>query len=33
MVGANGAGKSTLLRSIFGLTTVRGGAVRLKGRE
>ena len=33
MVGANGAGKSTLLRSIFGLTTLRGGTIRLKGRD
>jgi branched-chain amino acid transport system ATP-binding protein len=33
MVGANGAGKSTVLRSIFGLTDVRSGVVRFKGRD
>jgi branched-chain amino acid transport system ATP-binding protein len=33
MVGANGAGKSTTLRSIFGLTDIRGGAIRFKGQD
>ena len=33
MVGANGAGKSTTLRTIFGLTTIRGGHVAFKGQE
>jgi branched-chain amino acid transport system ATP-binding protein len=33
LVGANGAGKSTTLRTIFGLTTVRGGHIRFKGQE
>ena len=33
MVGANGAGKSTVLRSIFGLTDIRSGVVRFKGRD
>ena len=33
LVGANGAGKSTTLRTIFGLTTIRGGHISFKGRE
>ncbi len=33
LVGANGAGKSTTLRSIFGLTDIRSGAVKFKGRD
>ena len=33
LVGANGAGKSTTLRTIFGLTTIRGGHVTFKGHE
>jgi branched-chain amino acid transport system ATP-binding protein len=33
MVGANGAGKSTTLRSIFGLTTIRGGQIQFKGHD
>lgn len=33
LVGANGAGKSTTLRTIFGLTTIRGGHIRFKGNE
>jgi ABC-type branched-subunit amino acid transport system ATPase component len=33
LVGANGAGKSTTLRTIFGLTTIRGGHIRFKGQE
>jgi len=33
MVGANGAGKSTTLRSIFGLTTIRAGAIKFKDQN
>lgn len=33
MVGANGAGKSTTLRSIFGLTAIRAGVIKLKGQN
>ncbi len=33
MVGANGAGKSTSLRSVFGLTDIRRGTVRFRGRD
>jgi branched-chain amino acid transport system ATP-binding protein len=33
ILGPNGSGKSTLLKSIFGLTTVQGGSIRLEGRE
>jgi ABC-type branched-subunit amino acid transport system ATPase component len=33
LVGANGAGKSTTLRTIFGLTSIRGGHIRFKGQE
>ena len=33
LVGANGAGKSTTLRTIFGLTTIRGGHITFKGHE
>jgi peptide/nickel transport system ATP-binding protein len=33
VVGASGCGKSTLCRALMGLTPVRGGAVRLEGRD
>ncbi len=33
ILGPNGSGKSTLLKSIFGLTTVLGGSIRLEGQE
>jgi iron complex transport system ATP-binding protein len=33
VVGPNGAGKSTLLRAIAGLAPLRGGAVRVMGRD
>jgi ABC-type branched-subunit amino acid transport system ATPase component len=33
ILGPNGSGKSTLLKSIFGLTTVQGGSIRLEGHE
>lgn len=31
LIGSNGAGKSTLLKSIFGLTRIFGGELRLNG--
>jgi branched-chain amino acid transport system ATP-binding protein len=33
ILGPNGSGKSTLLKSIFGLTHVFAGSIRLDGRE
>ncbi|MBM5827762.1 MAG: ABC transporter ATP-binding protein [Cyanobacteria bacterium M_surface_7_m2_040] len=33
LVGASGCGKSTLCRALLGLTPVRGGSVRLEGRD
>jgi peptide/nickel transport system ATP-binding protein len=33
LVGASGCGKSTLCRALMGLAPVRGGSVRLEGRE
>ncbi len=33
IVGPNGAGKSTAMKSVFGLLTIRGGAIRFKGEE
>jgi len=33
IVGPNGAGKSTVMKSVFGLTTYMGGAIRFKGEE
>jgi branched-chain amino acid transport system ATP-binding protein len=33
LMGPNGAGKSTLLKTIFGMTTVKGGAIRWDGRD
>jgi len=33
VIGPNGAGKSTLIKAMFGLITVRGGSVRLRGRD
>jgi len=33
VVGPNGAGKSTLLRTLYGLTTVHAGRVRLQGGD
>ncbi len=32
LVGPNGAGKSTLLKTIFGMTTITGGAITWAGR-
>lgn len=33
LLGPNGAGKSTLLKSLFGMTTYRGGSIRWRGHE
>ncbi len=33
LLGPNGAGKSTLLKSLFGMTTHKGGNIRWKGKE
>lgn len=33
LIGPNGAGKSTVLHSIYGLTTITGGAVRKQGAD
>lgn len=33
IIGPNGAGKSTLVKAMFGLVSVRSGAVRLRGEE
>jgi branched-chain amino acid transport system ATP-binding protein len=33
IIGPNGAGKSTLLKSLFGLVSVRSGAVTLRGED
>lgn len=33
IIGPNGAGKSTLIKAIFGLVPVRGGTLRLEGRD
>ena len=33
LLGPNGAGKSTLLKSLFGMTTYRGGSIRWREQE
>ncbi|MDO7568070.1 MAG: ABC transporter ATP-binding protein [Paracoccaceae bacterium] len=33
IVGPNGAGKSTAMKGIFGMLSLRGGSVRLKGED
>lgn len=33
IVGQNGAGKSTAMKAIFGMLSLRGGSVRLKGED
>lgn len=33
IVGPNGAGKSTAMKSVFGLLTIRGGAIRFKSED
>ncbi len=33
LLGPNGAGKSTLLKTLFGMTTHKGGSIRWRGKE
>jgi branched-chain amino acid transport system ATP-binding protein len=33
LIGPNGAGKSTVLHSIYGFTTIAGGAIRMAGKD
>jgi branched-chain amino acid transport system ATP-binding protein len=33
LLGPNGAGKSTLLKTLYGMTSFKGGSIRWKGRE
>ena len=33
IIGPNGSGKSTLMKSIFGLTSLRGGSIYFRGRD
>jgi branched-chain amino acid transport system ATP-binding protein len=33
LMGPNGAGKSTLLKTLYGMTTVKGGTIRWQGRD
>jgi branched-chain amino acid transport system ATP-binding protein len=33
LMGPNGAGKSTLLKSLYGLTTVKGGRINWRGKD
>jgi branched-chain amino acid transport system ATP-binding protein len=33
LIGPNGAGKSTVLHSIYGFTTITGGAIRIQGQD
>jgi branched-chain amino acid transport system ATP-binding protein len=33
ILGPNGSGKSTLVKSVFGLTQIFGGSIRLEGQE
>lgn len=33
LMGPNGAGKSTLLKTLYGMTTIKGGAIRWQGKE
>ncbi len=33
MIGPNGAGKSTALHSIYGFTTITGGAIKMRGND
>jgi branched-chain amino acid transport system ATP-binding protein len=33
LMGPNGAGKSTLLKTVFGMTTHKGGSIRWDGRD
>lgn len=33
LIGPNGAGKSTALHSIYGFTTITGGAIKMRGKD
>src|SRR5260370_17774491 len=33
LLGPNGAGKSTLLKSLYGMTTIKGGSIDWQGRN
>jgi branched-chain amino acid transport system ATP-binding protein len=33
LMGPNGAGKSTLLKTLFGLTTIKGGSISWQGKD
>ena len=33
LMGPNGAGKSTLLKTLYGMTTIKGGAIRWQGKD
>jgi branched-chain amino acid transport system ATP-binding protein len=33
LMGPNGAGKSTLLKTLYGMTTVKGGSINWQGRD
>jgi branched-chain amino acid transport system ATP-binding protein len=33
LMGPNGAGKSTLLKTLFGMTTIKGGSISLQGKD
>ncbi|UFZ02322.1 ABC transporter ATP-binding protein [Bradyrhizobium ontarionense] len=33
LMGPNGAGKSTLLKTLYGMTTIKGGSVNWQGRD
>ena len=33
LMGPNGAGKSTLLKTLFGMTTIKGGSIDWQGRD
>jgi branched-chain amino acid transport system ATP-binding protein len=33
LLGPNGAGKSTLLKTLYGMTTIKGGAIRWQGKD
>ena len=33
LMGPNGAGKSTLLKTLFGMTTIKGGSINWQGRD
>ncbi len=33
LMGPNGAGKSTLLKTLYGMTTVKGGSINWQGKD